>query len=82
MRHALVIARRELAEKRFVALLNCHQEDLPDHLRHAVSLLRSKEIPIDWARLLRDLRWWHREDKRVQRDWARAFWGRTSNVPE
>src|SRR2546426_9537486 len=41
-------------EKRFVALLNCHQEDLPDHLRHAVSLLRSKEIPIDWARLLRD----------------------------
>lgn len=69
-------------EKRFVALLNCHHEDLPDHLRHAVSLLKSKEIPIDWTRLLGDLRWWHREDRRVQRDWARAFWGRGSEALE
>jgi CRISPR system Cascade subunit CasB len=62
-------------EKRFVALLNSHGDDLPTHLRHAVSLLKSKEIPIDWARLLRDLRGWNREDRRIQRNWARAFWG-------
>jgi CRISPR system Cascade subunit CasB len=61
-------------EKRFVALLNSHEDDLPTHLRHAVSLLKSKEIPVDWSRLLRDLRGWNREDRRIQRNWARAFW--------
>lgn len=62
-------------EKRFIALLDCHEDDMAEHLRHAVSLLRSKEIPIDWAQLLRDLRSWSHEDRRVQRRWARAFWG-------
>ncbi len=62
-------------EKRFVALLDCHADDLADHLRHAVSLLRSKEIPVDWLQLLRDLRNWNHEDRFVQRGWARAFWG-------
>lgn len=61
-------------EKRFVALLNCHRDDLPTHLRHAVSLLKSKDVPIDWALLLRDVRKWNREDRGVQRRWARAFW--------
>jgi CRISPR system Cascade subunit CasB len=65
----------ESIEKRFVALLDCHEDDLSEHLRHAVSLLRSKEIPVDWARLLRDLRQWGHEGRFVQRGWARAFWG-------
>ena len=65
-------------EKRFVALLNCHQDDLPTHLRHAVSLLKSKEIPIDWARLLRDVRGWNHPDRYVQRNWARAFWANSA----
>ncbi len=59
---------------RFVALLNCHREDLAEQLRHAVDLLKSKEIPIDWAQLLCDLRRWERDDRAVQREWARAFW--------
>ena len=63
-------------ERRFVALLNCHRDDLPDHLRHAISLLKSKEIPIDWAQLLHDVRGWDRVGRDVQREWARAFWGR------
>jgi CRISPR system Cascade subunit CasB len=62
-------------ERRFVALLNCHADDLAEHLRHAVGLLRSNEIPVDWAQLLRDLRKWGHEDRFVQRRWARAFWG-------
>lgn len=61
-------------ERRFVALLDCHEDDLAEHLRHAVSLLRSKEIPVDWLQLLRDLRNWNQENRRVQRNWARAFW--------
>lgn len=62
-------------ERRFVALLDCHADDLADHLRHAVSLLKAKEIPVDWLQLLRDLRRWNHEERFVQRGWARAFWG-------
>ena len=64
----------EAVERRFTALLNVRAEDLHVHLRHAVSLLKSKDAPIDWARLLRDLMSWNHEDRRIQRDWARAFW--------
>lgn len=65
----------EGVERRFTNLLGVDAEDLHLHLRHAVSLLKSKDIPVDWARLLNDLRWWIHEDRWVQRRWARAFWG-------
>jgi CRISPR system Cascade subunit CasB len=61
-------------EKRFVALLNAHVDDLPEHLRQAISLLKSKDKPVNWLRLLRDLKQWDREDHRVQRLWAKGFW--------
>ena len=67
--------RSESIEARFMALLKAHPDDLFDHLRHAVALARSKEVRIDWDRLLRDLRNWNDDGRRVQRDWARAFWG-------
>jgi CRISPR system Cascade subunit CasB len=67
--------KRESIEKRFVALLDSHEDDLSEHLRHAVSLLRSEDIPVDWVRLLKDLCHWNHEDRFVQRRWARAFWG-------
>jgi CRISPR type I-E-associated protein CasB/Cse2 len=65
-------------ERRFVALLNCHADNLQDHLRHAISLMKSTKppIPVDWAVLLSDLVWWDSDSRRVQRQWARAFWGR------
>lgn len=60
-------------ERRFVALLNCRAEDLPDHLRQFVGLLKTNDTPIDWAQLLRDvIRWDY--DENVQRNWARGFW--------
>jgi CRISPR system Cascade subunit CasB len=61
-------------ERRFVALLNAHYEDLPEHLRHIVALLRTHGVPVDWAQLLRDFRYWGAERRTVQRNWARAFW--------
>jgi CRISPR system Cascade subunit CasB len=61
-------------EKRFVALLDADREDLADHLRHNVSLLRAKNVVIDWARLLRDLRGWNHESRFVQIQWSRDFW--------
>lgn len=68
-------------EQRFVALLNCHRDDLPHHLRQAVSLLRSKDVPVDWKRLLLDVLGWDHDDRYVQRNWARDFW-RTSSMHE
>lgn len=65
----------ESIQRRFVALLNCDAEDLPDHLRQAISLLKSKDIPVDWLQLLRDIKRWESDERRVQRRWARAFWG-------
>jgi CRISPR system Cascade subunit CasB len=62
-------------EKRFVALLNCHEDDLAEHLRHAISLLRSKGIPVDWVQLLKDRCNWNHPNRLVQLNWARAFWG-------
>jgi CRISPR system Cascade subunit CasB len=61
-------------EKRLVALLNCHRNDLPDHLRHTIGLLKSKEIPVNWTQLLWDVQNWQRESRDVQRNWARQFW--------
>ena len=63
-------------ERRFIAMLNCDADDLPQHLRHAISLLKSHEVKVDFAQLLRDLRWWGSDRRTVQRQWARSFWGR------
>lgn len=61
-------------EQRFVALLNSHRDDLHVHLRQAVSLLKSKDIPVDWVQLLADVCRWNAPDRTVQRAWAKAFW--------
>jgi CRISPR system Cascade subunit CasB len=66
----------ESVEKRFAALIDSHPDELPTRLRHAVTLLRSKDIPINWAQLLQDLLWWSAEKRPVQRRWARDFWTR------
>lgn len=60
---------------RFRALLDSDSEDLPTHLRHAVSLVRSKDLTIDYDDLLKAVRRWDSEDKNRQRRWARDFWG-------
>jgi CRISPR system Cascade subunit CasB len=62
------------AERRLLALLACKSEDLPNHLRHAVAYLRSREVPVDYRRLLYDLLWWDAQEGRVQRRWGRDFW--------
>lgn len=62
-------------EKRFVALLNSNYDDLHQHLRQAVGLLKSKEKPINWEQLFKDLLAWENDSKNVQYRWARGFWG-------
>lgn len=63
-------------ERRFTALLAAHRDDLPFYLRQAVSFLKSKEVPINWSQLFRDIQRWGYESRSVQKRWARAFWGR------
>lgn len=65
----------EATERRFVALLRAHVDDLPEVLRHAVSFLRSKDIPVNWEQLRKDLLAWDHPDGYVQKNWARGFWG-------
>ena len=66
-------------EKRFVAVLKCHRDDLFDHLRHAVSLAKSKDAAINYEQLIKDIRFWHTVDGNVQRNWSRRFWGRPAS---
>jgi CRISPR system Cascade subunit CasB len=61
-------------DRRFVSLLNSDAEDLPERLRRAVALLRSHEIPINWAQLIRDLKRWDYPSRSVQVRWSRHFW--------
>jgi CRISPR system Cascade subunit CasB len=65
---------RPSIEQRFIALLNSHPDDLFDHLRYAVSLAKSEEIPINWQSLLHDIVYWNSENRYVQRRWAASFW--------
>lgn len=64
-------------ERRLLALLSCKSEDLPNHLRHAASYLRAREVSIDYRQLMRDLSWWDAGDGDVQRRWGRDFWSGT-----
>lgn len=61
-------------ERRFMSLLSSEVEELPDTLRQAVSLLKSKDVPINWRQLLRDILAWTHDDGYVQKQWGRAFW--------
>jgi CRISPR/Cas system-associated endonuclease Cas1 len=46
-------------------------------LRQAITLLKSKEIGVNWQNLLWDVRRWRWNDEqrdRVRKEWSRAFW--------
>ena len=61
-------------ERRLLALLGSKSEDLPSHLRHAVTYLRAKNVPIDYLQLMKDLFRWDAPEGDVQRRWGRDFW--------
>ena len=64
----------ESLDKRFAVLIDSHPDELPARLRQSVSLLKSKEVPVDWRRLLSDLLDWGGPRRPVQRTWARDYW--------
>jgi CRISPR system Cascade subunit CasB len=66
----------ESLERRFISLLNCHTDDLPDHIRQHVGLQKSGDIPINWTQLFKDILKWDHPDKFVQKKWAKSFWAK------
>jgi len=70
----LAFRKSESVEQRFRALLNSHLNSLPYQLRQAISLAKSKEIPINWHQLYSDVINWGHSEKFVQKNWAQSFW--------
>ena len=63
-------------EKRFQLLLACDEDGLFKQLVQIVSLLKSKNVPINWFRLLDDLTQndWDDPERPIQLRWARDFY--------
>lgn len=64
----------EPLKRRMDAMLAAHPDDLFEHLRQMIRLLGSEEVPVDWDKLLWDLRDWDSEDRKVQWQWSRSFY--------
>lgn len=70
-------------EQRFITLLRCNPEDLDFHMRQAISLAKSANIPIDWHRLFYDLKRWPYESSfPPYENWAQSFWKKEKNEKE
>lgn len=80
----------EALDRRMIILLDAELARGPDgrvrpgelgfRIRQAVKLLASHEIGVNWHQLLKDLLHWSHPDRRVQKDWARAYFGRNAGT--
>jgi CRISPR system Cascade subunit CasB len=59
---------------RMEAILAAPRDEVFGHLRQLISLLKSEEIRVDWAQLLRDLHDWEWPNRPAQWDWSRSFY--------
>jgi CRISPR system Cascade subunit CasB len=64
----------ESAQKRFARILSAQARDIFPLLRQAVALARSKDVPVNYLQLLKDLFRWDRPSRSVQDQWARSYW--------
>lgn len=64
-------------DRRFTALLDADERQLPFRLRQLVRLAKAHDADVDWLQLLRDLRRWSQPGRRVQREWAMAYFDPT-----
>lgn len=61
-------------ERRFLALLEADDDQLPHHLRQLVSLLKAKGLAVNWRRLLQDLINRQYDPDATKRRWAQSFY--------
>jgi CRISPR type I-E-associated protein CasB/Cse2 len=80
MRRLREVTASDGPERRMVALLNSDADNLAEHLRRIVALLRSEDVPVDWSQLTYDLLAWNYPSREVQRRWASAFWGQPERL--
>lgn len=76
--------KQAVVTRRFTQLLTAHADELPVYLRQLVSLLKGAKIPINWARLLREVLSWEKNGERIRQKWAYDFWGppaKTASLP-
>jgi len=66
---------REGVDRRMAVLLDAPADDLAFRLRQVVALAASADIGINWRSLLSDVLWWDHPARRVQRRWARSYFG-------
>jgi CRISPR system Cascade subunit CasB len=64
----------ESIEGRFRALLSADRADLDAHLRHAITLVATEKLGLDWHDLWRTISGWDHPDNHARRAWARHFW--------
>jgi len=64
----------EATTRRFVQLLNLRRETLDTPLRQHISLLKSKDVAVNWHGLFEDLNYWSHDARVVQKKWASEFW--------
>lgn len=75
----------ESVDKRIIALLDSDFDiigsyhpgggELAYRLRQCVKLANSKEVGVDWIKLLEDLQKWRNDGKYVQKRWAKSYFG-------
>jgi CRISPR system Cascade subunit CasB len=56
--------------------------ELAYRLRQTVRYTLSQGGMIDWPQLIADLRQWRRSDRRIQKDWAKAFYDPSNQTDE
>lgn len=84
------VTESDSVERRFRILLDAEFDRLEGYrpgggelafrLRQLVKLAATKEVGIDWAQLLCDLRRWNDPQKRVQKCWAQSFYAPATTV--
>lgn len=96
MGHSMVLLRSktgsEALDRRMTVLLDAdfayspggalRPGELGFRLRQTVKLLAGHDVGVDWRKLLEDLLSWSHPERWVQKNWARAYFGRTAEDDE
>lgn len=66
-------------DRRLSILLDADDEQLPYRLRQMVRRIESLRGGVNWRNLLRDLLQWNDASRKVQREWAMAYFSGTTS---
>lgn len=73
LRQARVTQTAPGLDRRVEILLDADEAQLPFRLRQALRFLASKQVRVNWPRLLEDLLSWNHPNRIVQQRWARSY---------